>query len=75
MKLTLTYDEVSITSSALQQKAQEAEINARKSKKRIEVEFWRERARTYKKVYTALEAQRMQMLKEFEQALAALQQE
>lgn len=75
MKLTLTYDEVSITSSALQQKAQEAEINARKSKKRIEVEFWRERARTYKKVYTALEAQRMQMFKEFEQALAALQQE
>lgn len=75
MKLTLTYDEVSITSSALQQKALEAEINARKSKKRIEVEFWRERARTYKKVYTALEAQRMQMFKEFEQALAALQQE
>ena len=75
MKLTLTYDEVSITSSALQQKAMEAEINARKSKKRIEVEFWRERARTYKKVYTALEAQRMQMFKEFEQALAALQQE
>lgn len=75
MKLTLTYDEVSITSSALQQKAQEAEINARKSKKRIEVEFWRERARIYKKVYTALEAQRMQMLKEIEQAIAALQQE
>ena len=68
MKLTLTYNDVSVAASALQLKAREAQINAKKSRAKIEVEFWQERAETYKKVYRALEAQRMQMLEEYEQA-------
>lgn len=75
MKLTLTYDDVSVAASALQLKAREAQINARKSKSRIEGEFWLERAETYGKTYKALEAQRMQMLAEYEQADAALREE
>lgn len=68
MKLTLTYSDVSVAASALQLKAREAQINAKKSRAKIEVEFWQERAETYKKTYEALEAQRLQMLEEYEQA-------
>ena len=75
MKLTLIYNDVSVAAGALQLKAREAQINARKSRTKIEVEFWQERAETYEKVYKALEAQRMQMLEEYEQADAELQQE
>lgn len=75
MKLELTYNDVSVAAGALQLKAREAQINARKSRTKIEVEFWQERAETYEKVYKALEAQRMKMLEEYEQADAELQQE
>ena len=68
MKLTLTYNDVSVAASALQLKAREAQINAKKSRAKIEVEFWQERAETYKKTYEVLEAQRLQMLEEYEQA-------
>lgn len=49
MKLTLTYNDVSVAASALQLKAREAQINAKKSRAKIEAEFWQERAETYKK--------------------------
>ena len=63
MKLTLTYNDVSVAASALQLKAREAQINAKKSRAKIEVEFWQERAETYKKTYEALEAQRARCLR------------
>ena len=75
MKLTLTYNDVSVAASALQFKAREAQINAKKSRAKIEVEFWQERAETYKKTYEALEAQRLQMLEEYEQADAEVKEE
>lgn len=75
MKLTLTYNDVSVAASALQLKAREAQINAKKSRAKIEVEFWQERAETYKKTYEALEAQRLQMLEEYEQADAEVKEE
>lgn len=75
MKPELTYNDVSVAASALQLKAREAQINAKKSRAKIEVEFWQERAETYKKTYEALEAQRLQMLGEYEQADAALKEE
>lgn len=68
MKLTLTYNDVSVAASALQLKAREAQINAKKSRAKIEVEFWQERAETYKKAYEALEAQFGQACKECELA-------
>lgn len=74
MKLTLTYNDVSVAASALQLKAREARINAKKSRAKIEVEFWQERAETYKKTYEALEAQRLQMLEEYEQADAEVKE-
>ena len=74
MKLTLTYNDVSVAASALQLKAREAQINAKKSRAKIEVEFWQERAETYKKTYEALEAQRLQMLEECEQADAEVKE-
>lgn len=74
MKLELTYNEVSVAASALQLKAREAQINAKKSRAKIEVEFWQERAETYKKTYEALEAQRLQMLGEYEQADAEVKE-
>ena len=74
MKLTLTYNDVSFAASALQLKAREAQINAKKSRAKIEVEFWQERAETYKKTYEALEAQRLQMLGEYEQADAEVKE-
>lgn len=75
MKLTLTYNDVSVAASALQLKAREAQINAKKSRAKIEVEFWQERAETYKKTYEALEAQRLQMLEEYELADAEVKEE
>ena len=74
MKLTLTYNDVSVAAGALQLKAREAQINAKKSRAKIEVEFWQERAETYKKTYEALEAQRLQMLEEYEQADAEVKE-
>ncbi|HAM93215.1 MAG TPA: hypothetical protein DCQ00_06920 [Phascolarctobacterium succinatutens] len=74
MKLILTYNDVSVAASALQLKAREAQINAKKSRAKIEVEFWQERAETYKKTYEALEAQRLQMLGEYEQADAEVKE-
>lgn len=68
MKLELTYNDVSVAASALQLKAREAQINAKKSRAKIEVEFWQERAEKYRKVYEVVEAQRLQMLGEYEQA-------
>lgn len=78
MKLELSYDEVSTIVAALLAKAMTAESNALKCAKYgmdKDVEFWQERAENYRKVYEAVEAQRLQMLKEYEQADAALKEE
>lgn len=78
MKLELSYDEVSAIVAALLAKAMTAESNALKCAKLDgmdkDVEFWQERAENYRKVYEAVEAQRLQMLKEYEQADAALKE-
>jgi|GEM_PF-1107023 len=72
MKLELSYDDVSTIVAALLAKAMTAESNALKCAKLDgmdkDVEFWQERAENYRKVYEAVEAQRLQMLKEYEQA-------
>lgn len=71
MKLELSYDEVSTIVAALLAKAMTAESNALKCAKYgmdKDVEFWQERAENYRKVYEAVEAQRLQMLEEYEQA-------
>lgn len=72
MKLELSYDEVSTIVAALLAKAMTAESNALKCAKLDgmdkDVEFWQERAEKYRKVYEVVEAQRLQMLKEYEQA-------
>lgn len=71
MKLELSYDEISTIVAALLTKVAAAESNALKCAKYgmdKDVEFWQERAETYKKTYEALEAQR-------EQAAAALMEE
>lgn len=71
MKLKLSYDEVSTIVAALLAKAMTAESNALKCAKYgmdKDVEFWQERAEKYRKVYEAVEAQRLQMLEEYEQA-------
>lgn len=74
MKLELTLDEVSTIVAALLTKAMTAESNALKCAKLDgmdkDVEFWQERAENYRKVYEAVEAQRLQMLEEYEQAAA-----
>ena len=78
MKLTLSYDEVSTIVAALLTKVTTAESNALKCAKYgmdKDVEFWQERAETYKKVYKVVEAQREQADKEYEQADAALKEE
>lgn len=79
MKLELSYDEVSTIVVALLAKATTAESNALKCAKLDgmdkDVEFWQERAENYRKVYEAVEAQRLQMLEEYEQADAALKEE
>lgn len=71
MKLELSYDEISTIVAALLAKAMTAESNALKCAKYgmdKDVEFWQERAENYRKVYEAVEAQRLQMLEEYEQA-------
>lgn len=78
MKLELSYDEVSTIVAALLAKATTAERNALKCAKYgmdKDVEFWQERAETYKKVYKVVEAQFGQADKEYEQADAALMAE
>lgn len=77
MKLELSYDEVSTIVTALLAKAMTAESNALKCAKYgmdQDVEFWQERAETYKKVYKVVEAQFGQACKECEQAVAALKE-
>lgn len=77
MKLELSYDEVSTIVTALLAKAMTAESNALKCAKYgmdKDVEFWQERAETYKKVYKVVEAQFVQACKECEQAVAALKE-
>lgn len=71
MKLELSYDDVSTIVAALLAKATTAERNALKCAKYgmdKDVEFWQERAETYKKVYKVVEAQFGQADKEYEQA-------
>ena len=72
MKLELSYDEVSTIVAALLAKATTAERNALKCAELDgmdkDVEFWQERAETYKKVYKVVEAQFGQACKECEQA-------
>lgn len=79
MKLELSYDDVSTIVAALLAKATTAERNALKCAKLDgmdkDVEFWQERAETYRKVYEAVEAQFGQACKECEQAAAALMEE
>lgn len=78
MKLELSYDEVSTIVAALLTKVTTAESNALKCAKYgmdKDVEFWQERAETYKKVYEAVVVQREQADKECEQADAALKEE
>ena len=79
MKLELSYDEVSTIVAALLAKAMTAESNALKCAKLDgmdkDVEFWQERAENYRKVYEVVEAQRLQMLKEYEQADAEVKEE
>lgn len=78
MKLELTYDEVSTIVAALLAKATTAERNALKCAKYgmdEDVEFWQERAETYKKVYKVVEAQFGQADEEYKQADAALKEE
>lgn len=78
MKLELSYDEVSAIVAALLTKVTTAESNALKCAKYgmdKDVEFWQERAETYKKVYEAVVVQREQADKEYEQADAALKEE
>lgn len=62
--------------AALLAKAMTAESNTLKCAKLDgmdkDVEFWQERAETYKKVYKVVEAQFGQADKEYEQAAAAL---
>lgn len=79
MKLELSYDDVSTIVAALLAKAMTAESNALKCAKLDgmdkDVEFWQERAENYRKVYEAVEAQRLQMLEEYEQADSEVKEE
>lgn len=79
MKLELSYDEVSAIVAALLAKAMTAEGNALKCAKLDgmdkDVEFWQERAETYKKVYKVVAAQFGQADEECDQADAALKAE
>lgn len=78
MKLELSYDDVSTIVAALLAKATTAERNALKCAKYgmdKDVEFWQERAETYKKVYKVVEAQFGQADKEYEQADAEVKEE
>lgn len=79
MKLELSYNEVSSICQALLIRAQEAENGARKCAKLGDmdnlVKYWQEKAQNCRKVYEAVEAQREQADKEYEQAAAALKEE
>ncbi len=79
MKLELSYDDVSTICHALLLKAEEAATGARECAKLgdmdNDVEFWQERAETYKKVYKVVEAQFGQADEEYKQADAALKEE
>lgn len=79
MKLELSYDEVSTICQALLIRAQKAATGARECAKLgdmdNDVKFWQERAEDYRKVYKAVEAQREQADKDYEQAAAALKEE
>lgn len=79
MKLELSYDEVSTICQALLIRAQEAATGARECAKLgdmdNDVKFWQERAEDYRKVYKAVEAQREQADKDYEQTAAALKEE
>ena len=79
MRLELSYDEISTIVAALLAKATTAERNALKCAKLDgmdkDVEFWQERAETYREVYEKVEAQRSQLLIDYERALAALEKE
>lgn len=73
MKLELNFDEVSTVCCALLLKAEGAEHEAQECAKLgmdDDVEFWQESAKTYRAVYEKVEAQRSQLLKDYEQALA-----
>lgn len=76
MKLELNYGEVSTVCRALLLKAEEAEREAQECAKLgmdDDVEFWQESAKTYREVYEKVEAERSQLLIDYEQALAALE--
>lgn len=79
MKLELSYDDVSTIVAALLTKVMTAESNALKCAKLDgmdkDVEFWRERAENYRKVYEAVEAQFGQACKECELADAEVKAE
>ena len=70
MRLELSYDEISTIVAALLAKATTAERNALKCAKLDgmdkDVEFWQERAETYREVYEKVEAQRSQLLIDYE---------
>lgn len=73
MQIKLNYGEVSTVCRALLLKAEEAEREAQECAKLgmdDNVEFWQESAKTYREVYEKVEAQRWQLLKDYEQALA-----
>ena len=78
MKLELSYGEASTVCRALLLKAEEAEHEAQECAKLgmdDNVEFWQESAKTYRAVYEKVEAQRSQLLIDYERALAALEGE
>lgn len=70
MKLELSYDEVLAIECALFLRIEKTERNALKCAELDgmdkDVEFWQERAETYKKVYKVVEAQFGQACKESE---------
>ena len=78
MQIELSYGEVSTVCRALLLKAEEAEREAQECAKLgmdDNVEFWQESAKTYREVYERVEAERWQLLKDYEQALAAVEEE
>lgn len=78
MQIELSYGEVATACSALLLKSEEAEHEAQECAKLgmdDNVEFWQESAKTYREVYEKVEAQRSQLLIDYEQALAALEKE
>jgi hypothetical protein len=78
MPIELSYGEVSTVCRALLLKAEEAERDAQECAKLgdmdNDVKFWQNRAKTYREVYEKVEAQRSQLLIDYERALAALEE-